>query len=1251
MRENQRTAVAIACVALSALFLSLAIDSVGQVPSLTEFKPPEIPNLPQPQLPEKTDLRNKPDPNPESLPDLRLFGETDTSYLRTIAYAEYLEGIWEALPASSEPYLGAPLSSPVAGGELTSFTVDPNHSLGGYLPTAPNTMLLEHDQPLEYFDGEGLFYSPDGSDEPYNVTYFQMSLSFDMLNSSELIYFAEYSEVPPELQAILQEMAEEITQNATTTYEQLLALEEYLRENYEYDLNFEDIPEGVDPCEWFLFNSTEGVCIHFNTALTLMARTLNITARLIGGYYIDPDTLLQDVYPIQRHAFTEVPFEGLGWVIFDATPSSDLDELYNLTETIIEEIEEVLGNQTLSDFEFPEFVFDEALSDTLFVILGTPETSYLRTGVADYYDGSWYRRVVKNQTYSGEYLVHNETDPDETGYQNVFIQPVTIITGFLPVIKYANQVEAQRNLTYYPDQFIFHSSEPVNDSYLVSYAINEYNETTLREASLNQDQLYLQIPLDLESMLYSTATIATQGISPPYLKLRALETYLYKNYDYNTPNPAPDGMDRVEWFLNYDQKGLCTDFNTALVLLSRSIGIPSRLVSGYYVNPYLDTQGVKTSQAHTYAEVLFDELGWVTFDATSPPVPVEPEEGYIPTMTRILFQDSSAVKGSSFNVLGEVYDNNSQPVTRLHVLVYLKQDKEKQGVLCGEGLVENGVFNITCEIPLNLPPGIYMVDVHTVGDDVYLGSWSDPPLSVVTETRFQIDAPEKVLVGRGFKVDGRLQEKLTDSPLPDAGFTIDAGEGPSYYQTAEEGTFQFIHTYSTAGNHTILFSWVGSTYYLGVNENSVIRALSLGISPEEGTLIRGEQSFIMGRVHAEDIPGEYEGLTITVDDESVSTVTDREGTFSYLHQTSPYHPLGEIHVIFKLQSTSLTLEKPFMIQARPEISYTYPEQIRGNQVHEIPFVLVDDLGNPLPESEVKAVYVTGETKHEVEAVTDERGESKISIDLRKYESGEVPLELSYSGSEQYLAAKTSGRLHVVAPTKSPYAYYLLGAAGLIGVAAILYYQNSRSKEMVTEDQGISKALIKPRVDRYGLAILFPQICSPLPLVWGVNEIIEVHIQFNDESGAPRTGAHVVLSYGDSIQETFVIQGQGANSTTLSFPDIRTILFTATSRDPQAEVKESLRIVDYRIEIIRLYNLQFKEAKEQYHDVRENYTARELLTYLKTLCPPETYGSLERMTYVFEEADYSLHPISREDYVKFYLAWNEFKEEYSLGGTS
>jgi transglutaminase-like putative cysteine protease len=1251
MRENQRTAVAIACVALSALFLSLAIDSVGQVPSLTEFKPPDIPNIPQPQMPEKTDIREKLDPNVESIPDLQILGETGTNYLRTIVYGEYMEGIWEALPADSSPYLGSPLFSPNAGGELTTFTIDPTNPLEGYLPAAPNTMMLKHDQPLEYFDSEGLFYSSDGSDEPYNITYFQMSFSFDLLNSSELLYFDEYSEVPPEIEEFLQEMAEEITLNATSPYEQLLALEEYLSYTYEYDLNFTDIPEGVDPCEWFLVNSTEGVCIHFNTALTLMARTLNITARLVGGYYIDADATFQDVYPIQSHAFTEVPFEGLGWIIFDATPSADLNQLYNFSDSIIEEIEQVLCNKTLCDFELPDTLLEDALSETLFIMMGTPETSYLRTGVAEYYNGSWYRTIVENQTYSGNYINHNATDPAKTGYLNVFIQPVTNITGYLPVILYSNQVEAQNNLNYFPEHFIFYSAEPITESYLVSYTLNRFNETTLSDAVLSENPYYLQVPPGLESMLFSIATIVTQDISSPYLKLRALETYLYTNYNYSTPEPVPNYMNRVEWFLNYDQKGLCTDFNTALVLLARSIGIPSRLVSGYYVNPYQDMQSVKSSQTHAYVEALFDDLGWITFDATSPPIIVLPENGYIPTTTQILFQDSSVLKGSNFNVIGEVYDNHSQSVSGLQVLVYLKQYKEKAGVLCGEGMVENGVFNVTSEIPLNLPPGVYMVDVHTIGDDTYIGSWSDPPLSVLTETSFKLNVPEKVLVGKDFDVQGILQEKLSENPLSGTRFTVDAGEGLVPHYTLGDGYFHFKHSFTLPGNHTLNFSWLGSAFYLGAVQKSIIEALSLKISPENGSLIRGESSFILGRVHAEDIPGEFEGLTITVEEESISTVSDHDGVFTYIHQTSPYHPLGEVPVSFTLQSNSFSIEKHFMVQARPKLRYSYPEHIWGNQVHEIPVVLVDDLGNPIPDSEIKATYIAGDQKHDVTVITDDSGKTMVEVNLKGYDSGEVILEISYLGTSQYLTTKTSGQLHVISPTKSPYTLYLLGAGGLIGIAAILYYQNTKQHSKTNKTQSIPQELTRPNTNHHGLAVIFPQIEPPLPNVWGIDEPVEVEVQFIDESGLSRIGANVVLSYADSIPETFIIQGGSMDRRTLIFSKPRIIVFTAQSLNPQSEIKESLRIVDYRIEIIRLYNLQFKEAKDQYKDVKENYTARELLNYLKTLHTPEVHFHLEKMTHVFEEADYSLHPINRSDYVNFYLAWHEYKETLGLGGTS
>jgi hypothetical protein len=35
-----------------------------------------------------------------------------------------------------------------------------------------------------------------------------------------------------------------------------------------------------------------------------------------------------------------------------------------------------------------------------------------------------------------------------------------------------------------------------------------------------------------------------------------------------------------------------------------------------------------------------------------------------------------------------------------------------------------------------------------------------------------------------------------------------------------------------------------------------------------------------------------------------------------------------------------------------------------------------------------------------------------------------------------------------------------------------------------------------------------------------------------------------------------------------------------------------------------------------------------------------------MTFIFEEANYSLHPIARESYERFYLAKNEFEEVFN-----
>ena len=74
----------------------------------------------------------------------------------------------------------------------------------------------------------------------------------------------------------------------------------------------------------------------------------------------------------------------------------------------------------------------------------------------------------------------------------------------------------------------------------------------------------------------------------------------------------------MDWFLFEHLKGTCGNFSSAFVVMARSVGIPSRVVSGWVVDSTQENQTVYTDQAHQWAEVALDGIGWVTFESTAP---------------------------------------------------------------------------------------------------------------------------------------------------------------------------------------------------------------------------------------------------------------------------------------------------------------------------------------------------------------------------------------------------------------------------------------------------------------------------------------------------------------------------------------------------------------------------------------------------------------------------------------------------------
>ncbi|QYK03584.1 DUF3488 and transglutaminase-like domain-containing protein [Shewanella zhangzhouensis] len=91
-------------------------------------------------------------------------------------------------------------------------------------------------------------------------------------------------------------------------------------------------PVGTAQIDDFLFDNKQGFCVHYATALTFMARAAGIPARLVSGYQggeLNPGAGYVSVYQYMAHAWSEVWFEGQGWVRVDPTamiaPSRILD--------------------------------------------------------------------------------------------------------------------------------------------------------------------------------------------------------------------------------------------------------------------------------------------------------------------------------------------------------------------------------------------------------------------------------------------------------------------------------------------------------------------------------------------------------------------------------------------------------------------------------------------------------------------------------------------------------------------------------------------------------------------------------------------------------------------------------------------------------------------------------------------------------------------------------------------------------------
>jgi transglutaminase-like putative cysteine protease len=129
---------------------------------------------------------------------------------------------------------------------------------------------------------------------------------------------------------------------------------------------------------------------------------------------------------------------------------------------------------------------------------------------------------------------------------------------------------------------------------------------------------YLQFP-ELDPRIKPLTDKIVANASTPYDRATAIETYLRTHYAYTLQLASAKPADPIADFLFVRRRGHCEYFSSAMAIMLRTVGIPSRVVNGFAGGEFNDITSqyvIRASDAHSWVEAYIPGNGWLAFDPT-----------------------------------------------------------------------------------------------------------------------------------------------------------------------------------------------------------------------------------------------------------------------------------------------------------------------------------------------------------------------------------------------------------------------------------------------------------------------------------------------------------------------------------------------------------------------------------------------------------------------------------------------------------
>lgn len=297
---------------------------------------------------------------------------------------------------------------------------------------------------------------------------------------------------------------------------------------------------------------------------------------------------------------------------------------------------------------------------------------YLRGAAFDRYNGHSWSRSAPSTLSRAEQIgsaVHLRRWPNPASDRKlrVELQPIDPPVVFLPpdaaaltLLTPTNVVPAALPVLYagQEGQLSYRSSSESGLRYEVALA--DGSEPPARPLDAAGRARYLALPSDLPPRISELAETWIAGETDTERRAKRVEAELRKGYRYDLDSPSGAAKNPLDDFLFVSKRGHCEFYSTAMAILLRTQGIPTRNVNGFIggtFNRFGRYYAVRQGDAHSWVEVYVEGRGFVRFDPT-PPADAAPQSEISGVLAFVRDMVEAAAQRWDRNVVG--YDMRQQ---------------------------------------------------------------------------------------------------------------------------------------------------------------------------------------------------------------------------------------------------------------------------------------------------------------------------------------------------------------------------------------------------------------------------------------------------------------------------------------------------------------------------------------------------------------------------------------------------------------